>query len=451
MRRTQTIRLGAALAVSALLMTGCLQSSDDEGGDDGGSSSGGSEGAGGSDPGDGEVEILGAFVDTEQDAFEEAIAGFEEESGIDIKYTGDNTFTTLVRQNVTSGNPPDIAFFPQPGLLLELAADDSIVPAEEFLDVPGLEETLIPGLLDSVTDEEGTVYGAPMRVAVKSLVWVPKDAWEQGGYEEPATFQELLDLSEQIKADGISPWCLGMEAGTATGWYGTDWVEEMVLRTGGPEVYDDWVSHDIPFDDPAVQAGFDAYGEIVFGDDLVYGGTEAILNTAVDSADDPMFDNPPGCMMNRQGNFIIDFFPEDVQGDVDNNVKVFGMPPYEGGYDGNPVLGGGDLAALFNGEDDEAKEVMEFLTSDEFGAEWAQAGGWLSPHTTFDSANYPDQTTKDIAEIVANADIFRFDASDLMPGEVGAGSFWEGMVEWTRGDKSTAEVTADIEESWPSS
>ncbi len=452
MQRNRGVRLAALVGAGALLLSGCLQSGDSGGGSSSSSSSGGSVGAGGTDPGDGTVEILGAFVDTEQDGFEAAIKGFEEESGIDIKYTGDNTFTTLVRQKVTSGNPPDIALFPQPGLLLDLARQDNVVPIDEFLDVSSLQDSVIPGLLDASTDDEGTMFGSPMRVAVKSLIWVPKKAWEDGGYAEPKTYQELIgDLSEQIKGDGIAPWCLGYESGTATGWVGTDWVEEMVLRTGGPENYDKWVAHEIPFDDQVVQDGFDAYGELVFGDGLVYGGNTAILNTAVDAVDDPQMTNDPKCMMQRQGNFVIDFFAKDVQKNLDDKVKVIAMPPYEGGFDGNPVLGGGDVAALFNGEDDEAKEVMKFLTSPEFGAEWAQQGGWLSPHTTFDESNYPDQTTKDIAKIATSADVFRYDGSDLMPAEVGAGSFWEGMVEWTRGNKDTATVTKDIEESWPSS
>jgi alpha-glucoside transport system substrate-binding protein len=128
---------------------------------------------------------------------------------------------------------------------------------------------------------------------------------------------------------------------------------------------------------------------------------------------------------------------------------VFALPAYEGGYDGLPVLGGGDLVSLFNGEDDDAKAVAEFLTSPEFGVEWAQTGSFLSPHTTFDESNYPNETIKTIAQIATSADVFRFDASDLMPAEVGAGTFWSGMVDWT-GGTSTADVTADIEESWPS-
>lgn len=441
MRRTRGIRLAATAGVGALLVTGCLQS-DDEGGEDSG-------GSGGSDTGDGVVEVFGAFTGSEQTSFEDTVAAFEDESGIDIQYTGNADFTTLIQSNVQSGNPPDIGVFPQPGLLLEIAADGDIAPIDDYVDVDALNETAVPGLLDSVTDEEGTIFAVPMKLAVKSLVWVPKDAWEEGGYEVPTTFQQLLDLSAEIQADGIAPWCIGMEAGSGTGWLGTDWVEEMVLRTGGPEVYDQWVAHEIPFDDPAIQEAFDAYGEIVFADGLVLGGPEGILNTNVEDADNPQFENPPGCMMQRQGNFVVDFYPEDVIANLDDSVTVFGFPAYEGGYEGTPVLGGGDMVALFNGEDDEAQQVAEFLGSDQFGVEWAKDGSFLSPHTTFDSSNYPSQTVKDMAAIAAEADVFRFDASDLMPPEVGAGTFWDGMVDWT-GGASTEEVTADIEASWPS-
>jgi len=441
MRGIRGTRLAALTGVVALVLAGCLQSEDS--GDD-------STGSGGSETGDGAVTVFGAFTGTEQDSFEASVASFEEESGIDIQYTGNVDFTTLIGQRVTSGNPPDVGIFPQPGLLLDLASDGSIVPIDDYLDVPGLEQTLVPGFLEAVTDEEGTIFGAPMKLAVKSLVWVPKQAWEDGGYEVPETYQDLLELSEEIEADGIPPWCIGMEAGTATGWVGTDWVEEMVLRVAGPEVYDQWVAHEIPFDDPQIQEAFDAYGEIVFTDGFVLGGTEGILNTNAEDADNPQYEDPPGCMMQRQGNFVVDFYPADVQKSLDDTFTVFDLPPIKGGYDGQPVLGGGDLVSLFNGEDDEAQQVAEFLTSDQFGAEWAQTGSFLSPHTTFDASQYPNETIKTIAKVATEADVFRFDASDLMPGEVGAGTFWTGMVEWTSGDKSTEEVTAEIEESWPS-
>jgi alpha-glucoside transport system substrate-binding protein len=290
-------------------------------------------------------------------------------------------------------------------------------------------------------------------------VWYPKRAYEELGLPaEPGSLQELAEVADQIQASGTAPWCMAWGSDQATGWVGTDWIEEYVLRLHGPDVYDDWVAHRIPFNDPMIVEAFDAYGELALESGNVLGGTRSILNTEFGNAMTPAFPEPgnlqapanlePDCFLHRQGNFATTFYPPEVQENIDDWVGVFVFPPQEGGFAGQPILGGADMAALFNGNDSEAQQVMEFLTSDQFGAEWAQAGGWLSPHKTFDASNYPDDTTRKIAEIAASADVFRIDASDLMPKEVGSGTFWTGMVEWIRG-ASSQQVTTDIEESWP--
>jgi alpha-glucoside transport system substrate-binding protein len=446
-RNNRVLALGAVCTTVAMLTAGCLQ-----GGGDGDGGGGGGATGGGTDDGDGVVEIIGAFGGVEKDSFEKEVKSFEDESGIDIQYTGTQDFQTIITSKVRAGDTPDIGIFPQPGTLVDLAQDGEVAPLEEFLDVNKLEETLIPGLLDAGATEDGTAYGAPMRVAVKSLVFVPKQAWADGGYPaEPGSIQDLIDLSNQIKADGVAPWCIGYESDAATGWVGTDWIEEYMLRLHGPEVYDQWVAHEIPFDDPKVQQAFDEYAKIVKAPGYVRGGAQAIVNTPFAEAGTPAFEDPPKCMMHRQGNFAIGFFPDNVQANLDEEVDVFYFPAFEGGYDGNPVLGGGDLAATFNSDDEETAQVMEYLSAEDFGKSWAADGGWLSPHSTFDTSAYPDETTRKIGEIAANADVFRFDASDLMPTEVGGGTFWSGMVEWTSGDKTTEEVTQEIEASWPSS
>ena len=265
-------------------------------------------------------------------------------------------------------------------------------------------------------------------MAVKSLVWVPKGPWEDAGYTtDPKSVQELESIGDEIKADGIAPWCIGIEDGGATGWVGTDWIEEYMLRVNGPEVYDQWVKHEIPFNDPQVKAAFDAFQDLLGDDDEnAFGGRKGITTTSFKTTGNDAFTDPPKCMMQRQGNFITGFWPEDVQADIPASVDVMPFPAYEGGYDGTPVLGGGDLAAAFHGDDEDVQEVMTFLTSDQFGKEWAAAGGWLSPHKTFDLENYSDPTTKAVAEVAVNADVFRFDGSDLMPGEVGAGHVLAG-------------------------
>jgi len=440
-RKNRVLALGA-MCTTAMLTAGCLNSGDDGGG-------GGSEG--GTSDGDGVVEIIGGFGGVEADSFEKEIKSFEEETGIDIQYTGTRDMLTIIAAKVRSGDTPDIGM-PLPDQLKELCEEGVIAPVSEYLDVGALEETLVPGLLDAGTTEDGTVCGVPMRVAVKSIVFVPKEEYVGAGYsKDPETMEELKSIAEEIKKSGTAPWCIAYGSDAATGWVGTDWIEEFMLRLHGPEVYDQWVNHEIPFDSPEVQEAFNAYGEIVKEEGNVRGGVQTVINTPFAEAGNPAFEDPPKCAMQRQGNFITAFFPEAVQKNLDEEVEVFYFPKIEDGWDGKPVLGAGDIAASFNADDEETTQVMEYLGAEDFGESWAADGGWLSPHTTFDGSLYPDETTRKIGEIVADADVFRFDGSDLMPTEVGAGSFWTGMVEWTSGDKSTEEVTQEIEESWPSS
>ena len=437
-RSRRLAAIGVALGLGVAL-SGCLQS-DDNGG--------GGSGASNEKTGDKKVTILGAFGGDEQTNFEASLADFEKESGIDIQYTADQDFTTTIVQKVNSGQAPDIGLFPQPGGLLDMTKDE--VPLEDVIDLGAVEQSLIPGFLEAAT-KDGKVYGAPMRMAVKSIVWYPKPAYEDAGNPtEVASYQDLLTLSQKIADSGTPPWCIGWESDQATGWVGTDWLEEMVLRIGGPDVYDQWVTHEIPFDDPTIVQALDEFGKIAKNPDFVLGGEKAILNTGFADAMTPAFDAKPGCYLMRQGNFATGFFPENIQADLDGSVGTFYFPHFDGGYDGDPVLGGGDLAAVFTSGDDDVKKVMEFLTSDQFGGPWAAAGGWLSPHKTFDGSQYADETTRNIAQSAADADVFRFDGSDLMPAAVGSGSFWTGMVDWVSG-KSSEETLKAIDESWPSS
>lgn len=221
-----------------------------------------------------------------------------------------------------------------------------------------------------------------------------------------------------------------------------------MLRVHGPVVYDDWVAHRMPFNSEEVVEVFDLVGELLKGEGNVLGGTDAIINTPFSEAPLPLFDDPPQAMLVRQGNFVTGFFPEDVMENMDEEVGVYAMPTWDGGFDGQPILGGGDLATVFTLNDDTVK-VMEFLSSDQFGKEWAQAGGWLSPHRTFDLSQYSDELTRQVAEIASEAAVFRYDGSDLMPTAVGGGSFWKGMVEWLQGSKTSQEVCDEIENGWP--
>ena len=447
--RRRAITGVSGAAVVAVLLTGCLQNPNPSGGSGGGGLTGFVDG--GSPDGDKVVTILGAFGGDEQKNFLASLADFEKSSGIKIEYTADQDFTTTVKQKVNSGDSPDIALFPQPGGLLEFAAQGKVNPIDTYLDYDKLDSTLLPGLL-AAARYKGRVYGAPMRNAVKSLIWYPKKAYEADGFStKPTSWQDLtVNIAGKIKAAGIAPWCMGWESAQATGWVGTDWIEELVLKMYGPDVYADWIYHRIPFNDPKIVKAFDEFAKISKTDGQVLGGTKGILSTPFANAMTPAFKSPPQCMLMKQGNFAVSFFPPEIAKNLDTEVGIFLAPPFEGGYKGNALLGGGDIAALFNGNDADSKKVMEFLTSDKFGAPWAKAGGWLSPHKTFDMANYPDKMTKQIATLANDADTIVFDGSDVMPKAVGSGTFWTEIVKWQNGQSS--QQTADnIEASWPKS
>lgn len=425
--------------ILTLLATACLGGSEG-----GGSAEGGGEGAPGS------VTVLAAFVDDEEDRFVESLAAFEEESGVTVEYEGSPDFDTIITTRVQGNAAPDIAIFPQPGLLLDVAETTDALPIGDYLDEAALEESLIPGFLDAARTDEG-VFGMPMKMSIKSVLWYPVPEFEEAGYTIPETEADLRALEEQIRSDGGTPWCLGMESADSTGWVGTDWVEEYMLRLHGPDVYDQWVNHEIPFNAPEVTAAWEKFGEIFQTEGNVVGGTQGVLSIPFGESPNAMFEKEPGCWLHRQANFISGFFPDKVQEDLDGNVGAAYFPSgVEGGFDGDPVLGAGDLAMMIN-DTEAARQLMEFMGTAEFGGPWAEAGGYLSAHREFDASLYPDELTRQLFSIAQEADVLRFDGSDQMPGAVGAGSFWTGIVDWISGEADLEQALTTIEEGWPAS
>jgi alpha-glucoside transport system substrate-binding protein len=424
--------------VAMLFASACLS-------EDGGGGGGGGEGG----AGDKQIEIMYGFGGDQSKGFEGAMKEFESSSGITIKFTdASQSFDTLIRPRVQGNNPPDIALFPQPGLMLDFAKQGKLQDLGTMLDINSLKSQLVPGVLD-VGTQEGKVYGFPVNFNVKSLVWYPKKAFEAKGYKVPTTIAELEALTNQIKADGTTPWCVGIESAGATGWVGTDWLEDFVLRYGGPEKYDQWVRHEIPFNDPVVVQSAQEFEKLALADGNVFGGRKSVVSSNFATAINPEFDDPPKCFLHKQGNFITqkDFIKESVRQNLDEEVGVFQLP----GTDANnkPLLVGGDLAGAFSNDDD-VKKALEFMSSPQFKFSNIATATWLSAVTSFDLSQYPDETTRTVAKLAYESTVSRFDGSDTMPGAVGAGSFWKGMTAWICGQQSLDETLKNIDDSWPS-
>jgi len=390
------------------------------------------------------VEVFGAFRGDEATRFEESIKPFEDATGVDVQYTGSAEFETLINTRVQAGDAPDVAALPQPGAMARFAAAGNLkaLPADI---VAAIDANYGPGWKESGSFE-GSTYGVFHRVNAKGLVFYAKKAWDAAGYTAPTTWDELIALSDKIVADGGTPWCIGIESGNATGWVGTDWVEEIMLRVAGPEGYDKWVTNETKFTDPAVKAAWERMGEIWLNPAYVSGGTTTILTTAFGDAPTPMFDSPPGCSLINQGNFITGFFPEAIQADLDNEVGVFVLPEIDPQY-GTPVEVGGDQFVMFD-DRPEVVAFLQFLTTGESTAAWAAAGGAIFPHKDQDTGAYKSALDKQLAELLINAPAARFDGGDAMPVEVGSGTFWTGIVDYVSG-KDLDTILAGIDASWP--
>ena len=396
------------------------------------------------------VTMFGPFGDEDEVKFNNSMKDFEEATGIDVQYEGSKEFETTINVRVEGGNPPDIADFPQPGLMASIAKSGKILDASEFINADWLAEQYNQGYIDTATvaGASGDILGGVFhRVNTKSIVWYPKVAWDAAGYEVPETWDELKALMDQIVADGDTPWCIGIESGTATGWPATDWMEDIMLRTTSLENYDKWTTGELPFTSPEVKKAAETMAEIWFNDQYVYGGTKQIVSTSFGDSVQPMFQDPPKCYLHRQGNFITSFFETakaGVKGGVD--YDFFYLPPIDEQY-GKPVLFAGDVMSAFN-DRPEVRALMQYFTTYEGVKGWVQAGGALSPHNDSSLDDYSTETDRKVAEVLLNATSVRFDGSDLMPGAVGSGTFWKGMTDWVSGSVELDQALEEIQQGW---
>jgi alpha-glucoside transport system substrate-binding protein len=396
------------------------------------------------------INLMGVMVEQDGQKMEAAVAPFEEQTGIDVVYEGTKEFETAINVRVDAGDPPDIANISQPAMAQRFAASGDLVDVSTFLTPEHLEENYIDSWLDLATmpgpDGEDIMAGVWHRASAKSMVFYPKATFDAAGYVVPETWDEMIALTQQIADDGDTAWCIGIESGAATGWPATDWLENVMLRTTSLENYDAWVAGDLPFDSPEVRNAIAKMDEIWKNDEFVFGGVDSIVSTYIGDSPVPMFEDPPGCWFHAQASWITDFFGDDtlVAGE---DYDFFYLPPIDEAF-GRPALAAGDIMVMFN-DRPEVRALMEFFSTPAGVEEWVKLGGTLSPHKGAQVEWAPTVTDQKIAQLLLDATSVRFDASDLMPAEVGAGTFWSGMVNYYSGAADLDTVLAEIDASWP--
>ena len=425
-----------ALLAVAMAFAACGDDDDDGGDDDGGDI--------------GDVDAIGLWGAEEEDNFRALVQPWSDDTGGGLNYTGTRDDIELVRTRVEGDNAPDVYFPANLGFFKELQADGHLTPLSECadFDMDALEAAYGGSLADYTID--GEVYGFLFKSGMKGTIWYSPPAFEAANYEVPETYDDLIALSDQIVADGGTPWSIAEFANGGTGFPGSDFIQQFIIKEAGPEAYDQIASGEIPYTDDRVKAAWEKYGEIALTDGYVAGGTTQALATTFSEGSLPLFEDPPGAYMHYLGAFNSGFitdpslgFPEGlVAGD---DFDFFPFPAV--GSDSGGVTGDGNIAIMFNA-DETTCSFMEHVSTAAAQEIWVAAGGFLSVNKEVSLDTYPNDLDRRVAEVLGSQDaVFRFDLDDAM-GSGPQGAVFAGVQEYLQGgdlDAILAEVEAAFE------
>ncbi len=366
------------------------------------------------------VEVLGSWTGSEADAFRAMIRPFEERTGIRVDYVTTRDLHGSLADRLAKGDPPDLAGLNGPAHLRELTAAGALRSLGDVIDLPDYKRWVAPTFVD-LGSVNGELRGVFLKATVKGLIWYNPKVFRRG---VPGTFSDLQWMADQY-FDTARQWCVGLASEESSGWPGTDLIESFLIHQSGVEAYDRWVDGSLPWSSAEVRAAFQAYGRVV-ADDAVYGGAAGALATPFQDAGDPLFTDPPGCLLLHQGSFMPAFFDADGHtAGVDYDFIPFPeMNPQHHGA----VIGGGDLFGMFT-DNGAAAELMRYLVSVKAQEVLVSQGGALSVDQRVDA--YPNDLVRREAAMLTSADHFRFDGSDMMPAASNA-AFWKAVLDFTR-------------------
>ncbi len=408
-------RLAALVGATLLVATACS----------GNSSSGGKS-----------VTVIGTWGGDEQKAFLAMVKPWEDKTGNTVKYTGTRDINTVLTTGVASGVLPDLAGLPGPGQMAEFVKSGALKPLDSVLDVNTYKSETAPALVQLGT-VDGKLSGVFIKAAVKGLIWYNPSLHDYSS-APPKTWDDLKTQATANKGNAQAIWCLRLGSGAASGWPGTDWIEDIVLRQAGPDVYNSWWAGKTKWTDPAIKQAFQTYLTDVVAN--IKDPTEAVDPTKdFSGGGDPLFANPPGCELFHQASFItgLGAFKGKKAG---TDYNFFPFPDINSQYAG-AIEGAGDLFGMFH-DTDAAKDLMKYLVTAPAQDIWVKAGGALSANKN--AADYPDDISKRSADLLTNAKTFVFDASDLMPKAMND-AFWTAMLTVTKDPSKLDATLADLD------
>ena len=431
MTKRRFILLALLIGVLAFFAAGCGGDDEEAAGTEGGATTEG----GGASQVSGNISVLAVWTGAEGEAFQAVLDGFTEQNpDVKVSYKSAKEPATVLSTAVEGGNPPDVAALPQPGFMTDFAQRGALKPIDFATDK--IKEGYSDSWLDLGT-VDGKLYGLFFKGANKSTVWYNVHAFEDAGVEPPKDWDAFLQAGDTLKASGVTPYSIG----GADGWTLTDLFENIYLRSAGPEKYDQLTKHEIPWTDQSVKDALTEMGKVLASDNVA-GGTSSALQTDFPTSVTQVYSDPPKAAQVLEGDFVGGVISAETQAKPQTDFNVYAFPEINGS--GPVVVGGGDVMVMFK-DNPAARALIEYLATPEAAEIWAGKGGFSSPNKNVDPEVYPDELTKQTATELANADTFRFDMSDLMPGAFGSDALFTLLQDFLKSPDDVDGITQKLE------
>ena len=420
----------------AAVAAGCGGDDDDEGDTGAAGDTAAETGGAAQEDVSGSISILAVWTGAEGESFQAVLDGFKEQyPNVNVTYQSAKDPGQVLATSVEGGNPPDLAALPSPGLMRDFAGRGALEP------IDFAREDIAEGFSESWLDlgtVEGTLYGVFFKGANKSTVWYNVQAFEDAGVEPPETWEDFLSNAETLQSSGVPAYSIG----GADGWTLTDLFENIYLRTAGPEKYDQLTAHEIPWTDQSVLGALTEMAKVLGDTQNIAGSTSGALQTDFPTSVTQVFSDPPKAAQVIEGDFVGGVISDETQAQPETGFNVYAFP--EVGDSGKVVVGGGDVVVMFQ-DSPAAQALIRYLASPEAAEIWAERGGFSSPNKNVDPEVYPDEITRATATALAEAEVFRFDLSDLLPGAFGGDAMFTILQDFLQNPDSVSATAAKLE------
>jgi len=359
------------------------------------------------------ISILSLWGGGEKAAFLKVTDAFTKKTGIKVSYETARDFVPVIRTRLAGGNPPDMAIVPRPGIVADLARQGVLHDLKDLGIDPGSVTKNYSSAWTKLTQVNGKYYGVVAKANSKSVVWYDPARFSQLKVQPAKTWSQLVALTNKIRGMGKTPWAVGGK----DNWTLTDWFENVYARTAGVNKYNQLFTGKVPFDDPSVVTAIKTMTQIVNAQN-VSGGVSGILGTAFTDGIGQVFSKKPKAEMYMEGGFVGGIALSDVNKALKPGKTIQEVPfPVITASNGNPLVGGGDIAVAFK-KSDAVTQFMKFIASSEAGKTWVSTGAIVSPNKSVPPSAYPNVLVRAEAKQVANAKAFVFDGSDTLPGSL---------------------------------